>query len=85
MTDLYDWTGVEMLEVYIMRRTFSYLTTLAKFDNDRWEVRMLGAEFEARSGDKRGGRKLTLRQHYWNVIQKVTEHKASERAVEAVK
>ena len=26
---------------------------------------MLGAEFEARSGDKRGGRKLTLRQHYW--------------------
>ena len=71
MTDLYDWTGVEMLEVYIMRRTLSYLSSLAKYDNDRWEVQMLGAEFEARMEDKRGGRKLTLRQHYWNVIQKV--------------
>ena len=74
MTNLYDWTGVEMLEVYIMRRTLSYLSSLAKYDNDRWEVQMLGAEFEARSGDKRGGRKLTLRQHHWNVIQKVMEH-----------
>ena len=74
MTNLYDWTGVEMLEVYIMRRNLSYLSSLAKYDNDRWEVQMLGAEFEARSGDKRGGRKLTLRQHYWNVIQKVMEH-----------
>ena len=32
---------------------------------------MLGADFEARREDKRGGRKLTLRQHYWNMIQKV--------------
>ena len=59
LTDLYDWTGVEMLEVHIMRRTLSCLSSLAKYDNDRWEVQMLGAEFEARSGDKRAGRKLT--------------------------
>ena len=74
MTNLYDWTGVEMLEVYIMRRTLSYLSSLAKYDNDRWEVQMLGAEFEARNDGKRDGRRLTLRQHYWNVIQKVMEH-----------
>ena len=35
-----------------MRRTLSYLSSLAKKDNDRWEVQMLGAEFEARSGGK---------------------------------
>ena len=45
MTDLYDWTGVGMLEVYITRRTLSYLSSLAKYDDDRWEVQMLGADF----------------------------------------
>ena len=74
MTNLYDWTGVEMLEVYITRRTLRYLSSLAKYDDDRWEVQMLGADFEARREDKRGGSKLTLRQRYWNVIQKVMEH-----------
>ena len=73
MTDLYDWTGFEMLEVYITRRTLRYLSSLAKFDDDRWEVQMLGADFEARSEDKRGGRKLTLRQHCWNVIRRGME------------
>ena len=37
MTDLYDWIGVEMLEVYITRRTLRYLSSLAKYDNDSWE------------------------------------------------
>ena len=74
MTDLYDWTGVEMLEVYITHRTLRYLSSLAKYDDDRWEVQMLGADVEARSDGKRSGRRLTLRQHYWNVIQKVMEH-----------
>ena len=74
MTNLYDWTGVELLEVYITRRTLKYLSSLAKYDNDRWEVQMLGAEFEARNDGKRDGRRLTLRQHYWNVIQKAMEH-----------
>ena len=35
---------------------------------------MLGADFEAGREDKWSGRKLTIKQHYWNVIQKVTEH-----------
>ena len=35
---------------------------------------MLGADFGPRMEDKRGGRKLTLRQHYWNAIHKVMEH-----------
>ena len=67
MTDLYDWTGVEVLEVYITLRTLRYLSSLAKYDDDRWEVQMLDADFGARREDKRGGRKLTL-------IQKVMEH-----------
>ena len=74
MTELYDWTGVEMLEVYITRRTLRYLSSLAKYDDDRSEVQTMGADFEARREDKRGGRKLTLRQHHWNVIQIVMEH-----------
>ena len=57
MTNLYDWTGDELLEVCIMRRTLGYLSSLAKYDNDRWEVQMLGAEFEARSENKRDGRR----------------------------
>ena len=48
MTDLYEWTGVEMLEVYITCRTQRYFSSLAKYDDDRWEVQMLGADFEAR-------------------------------------
>ena len=35
---------------------------------------MLGAEFEARSGDKGAEEKLILRQHHWKVIQIVMEH-----------
>ena len=35
---------------------------------------MLGAEFEARSDGKRDGRRITLRQHNWSVIQKVMDH-----------
>ena len=62
MTNLYEWTGVEMLEVYIMRRTLSYLSSLAKYGNDRWEVQMLGAEFEARNDGKRDGRRLTAKE-----------------------
>ena len=37
MTNLYDWTGVEILEVYITRRTLKYLSSLAKYGDDRWE------------------------------------------------
>ena len=75
MTNLYDWTGVELLERCTSRGEPSVnLSSLAKYDNDRWEVQMLGAEFEARNDGKRDGRRLTLRQHYWNVIQKAMEH-----------
>ena len=74
VTNLYDRTGVEMLEVHITRRILKYLSSLAQFDDDRWEVQMLGADFEARREDKRAGRKLTMRQHDWNAIQKVMGH-----------
>ena len=74
MTNLYEWTGVEMMEVYVTQRTLNYLSSLAKYDNDRWEIQILGAEFDARSDGKRDGRRVTLRQHYWSVIQKVMEH-----------
>ena len=30
MTDLYELTGVKMMEVYIMRRTLSYLSSLVQ-------------------------------------------------------
>ena len=65
-TNLHEWTGVEMVEVYIMRRTLKYLSSFARYDDDRWEVQMLGADFEVRRENKLGGRKLTMRQHYWN-------------------
>ena len=71
MTNLYEWTGVEMMEVYMARRTLNYVSSLARYDKDRWEIQMLGAEFEARNDGKRDGRRLTLRQHYWSIIQKV--------------
>ena len=35
---------------------------------------MLGADLEARKEDQHGGRKLTMRQHYKNTIQKEMEH-----------
>ena len=38
-----QWTGVDMVEVYITRETQTYLSTLARCGDDRWEVQMLGA------------------------------------------
>ena len=55
-----------------MRRTLKY--SFAKHEDLRWEVQMLGADFEARRENKLGGRKLTMRQHYWNTIQRVMEY-----------
>ena len=50
--DLYEWTGVEMVEENITRKTSTCLSTLARSGDDRWEVQMLGAELEARKEGK---------------------------------
>ena len=74
MKDLCEWTGVQMVEVYIARKTLTFLGTLARYDEDRWEVQMLGAEVEARNEGKTSQRQMTMRQHYWKTIQKAMKH-----------
>ena len=38
-----QFTGADMVEVYITRKTQAYLSTFARYGDDRWEVQMLGA------------------------------------------
>ena len=45
-----------------------------RYDEDRWEVQMLGAEVEARNEGKTSWRQMTMRQHYWKTIQKAMKH-----------
>ena len=45
-----------------------------RYDEDRWEVQMLGAEVEARNEGKTSRRQMTMRQHYWKTIQKAMKH-----------
>eukprot|EP00959_Pyramimonas_sp_CCMP1952_P320469 6706452-Pyramimonas_sp.AAC.1 len=60
---IYEWLGIELVEVQIAHRAISYLGHLGRYDDSRWEVQLLGAALADRPGRAEpSGQRLHLRQ-----------------------